>query len=50
MTHSILEPNGLRIETPAGVVLHTGDWKIDENPLVGGNMDIKRLKKLETRV
>ncbi len=46
MTHSILEPNGLRIETPAGVVLHTGDWKIDENPLVGGNMDINRLKKI----
>ena len=46
MTHSILEPNGLRIETPAGIVLHTGDWKIDENPLVGGNMDVKRLKKI----
>ena len=46
MTHSILEPNGLRIETPAGVVLHTGDWKIDENPLVGGNMDINKLKKI----
>ena len=46
MTHSILEPNGLRIETPAGVVLHTGDWKIDENPLVGKNMDIDKLKKI----
>ena len=46
MTHSILEPNGLRIETPAGVVLHTGDWKIDENPLVGGNIDINKLKKI----
>ena len=46
MTHSILEPNGLRIETPAGIVLHTGDWKIDANPLVGKNMDIDRLKKI----
>ena len=46
MTHSILEPNGLRIETPAGIVLHTGDWKIDENPLVGENMDIDKLKKI----
>ena len=46
MTHSILEPNGLRIETPAGVVLHTGDWKIDESPLVGKNMDIDKLKKI----
>ena len=29
LTHSILEPNGLRIETPSGVILHTGDWKVD---------------------
>ena len=29
MTHSIVEPNGLRIETPAGSILHTGDWKCD---------------------
>ncbi|MDC3030262.1 ribonuclease J [Candidatus Pelagibacter sp.] len=46
MTHSILEPNGLKIQTPAGVVLHTGDWKIDENPMVGKNMDINRLKQI----
>ena len=46
MTHSILEPNGLKIETPAGVVLHTGDWKIDEKPLVGKDMDISKLKKI----
>ena len=46
MTHSILEPNGLRIKTPAGVVLHTGDWKIDENPMVGKNIDIDRLKQI----
>ena len=46
MTHSILEPNGLKIQTPAGVVLHTGDWKIDENPMVGKNMDINKLKQI----
>ena len=46
MTHSILEPNGLKIETPVGVVLHTGDWKIDEKPLVGKDMDISKLKKI----
>ena len=46
MTHSILEPNGLRIKTPAGVVLHTGDWKIDENPMVGKNIDIDRLEQI----
>ncbi len=43
MTHSIVEPNGLRIETPAGSILHTGDWKCDPNPLVGNNMNSKRL-------
>ena len=46
MTHSILEPNGLRIETPAGSVLHTGDWKVDPDPLVGGNININRLKEI----
>ena len=46
MTHSVLEPNGLSITTPAGVILHTGDWKIDPNPLIGGNIDEKKLKKI----
>ncbi len=46
LTHSILEPNGLSITTPAGVVLHTGDWKIDPNPLIGGNIDQKKLEDI----
>ena len=46
LTHSILEPNGLRIETPAGNVLHTGDWKVDPNPLIGGEINSKRLKEI----
>ena len=46
MTHSILEPNGLKIQTPAGVVLHTGDWKIDENPMVGKNIDVNKLQQI----
>ncbi|MDC0473192.1 ribonuclease J [Pelagibacteraceae bacterium] len=46
LTHSILEPNGLSITTPAGVILHTGDWKIDPNPLIGGNIDEKKLKEI----
>ena len=46
LTHSILEPNGLRIKTPAGVVLHTGDWKVDPNPLVGDDINSKRLKEI----
>ena len=46
LTHSILEPNGLRIETPAGIILHTGDWKIDDEPLIGGKMNSDRLKEI----
>ncbi len=46
LTHSILEPNGLRIETPAGVVLHTGDWKIDPNPLIGEKINKEKLVKI----
>jgi ribonuclease J len=46
LTHSILEPNGLCIETPAGTVLHTGDWKIDPNPLIGEKININKLKKI----
>ena len=46
LTHSILEPNGLRIETPAGNVLHTGDWKCDPNPLIGDKINSKRLKEI----
>ena len=44
LTHSILEPNGLSIKTPLGTILHTGDWKIDPNPLIGGQIDEKKLK------
>ena len=46
LTHSILEPNGLSITTPLGTILHTGDWKIDPNPLIGGNVDEKKLKTI----
>ncbi len=46
LTHSILEPNGLRIQTPAGNILHTGDWKCDPDPLIGGNINSKRLKEI----
>ena len=46
LTHSILEPNGLSIKTPEGIVLHTGDWKCDPNPLIGEKIDEKKLKSL----
>ncbi len=46
LTHSILEPNGLSIKTPIGVVLHTGDWKVDPNPLIGNKVDEQKLKSI----
>ena len=35
LSHSIPEPNALVIETAAGRVFHTGDWKLDPNPVIG---------------
>lgn len=46
MTHSIPEPVALAIRTGAGTVLHTGDWKFDPDPLVGGTADIAALRRL----
>ncbi|HJT41892.1 MAG TPA: ribonuclease J [Rhizomicrobium sp.] len=46
ITHSILEPNLLAIRTPLGTVAHTGDWKIDPNPMLGEATDTEALEKL----
>ncbi len=46
LTHSIPEPNALAIKTPLGTILHTGDWKIDENPQIGAPVDEAALRKL----
>ena len=46
LTHSIPEPNGLAIKTPLGTILHTGDWKIDPDPLTGDVTDQDAIRKL----
>lgn len=46
LTHSIPEPNGLAIRTPLGTVLHTGDWKIDPDPLLGPVTDQAAIRRL----
>ncbi len=46
LTHSIPEPNALAIRTPAGLILHTGDWKIDPHPQIGATTDIEGLTAL----
>lgn len=46
LAHSIPEPSGLAIRTPAGLIFHTGDWKLDTTPLVGAPPDEAKLKAL----
>ena len=44
LTHSIPEPNAIIIKTDKGNIFHTGDWKIDPNPLVGEPINENKLK------
>ncbi len=46
VTHSIPEPSALAIRTPAGTVVHSGDWKLDPTPTIPPLMDIERLKQI----
>ncbi len=46
LTHSIPEPNGVILKTGEYKVFHTGDWKIDPNPLVGKPIDEEKLRLL----
>lgn len=46
LAHSIPEPSGLAIRTPAGTVFHTGDWKLDRTPLVGDPPQEEKLAAL----
>lgn len=44
--HSIPEASGLVIDTPKGRIVHTGDLKLDKNPIVGEAFDEEMFKKL----
>jgi len=46
LSHSIPEGNGLLIESPFGNVFHTGDWKIDETPVIGEAPSTEVLKTI----
>jgi ribonuclease J len=46
MAHSIPESNALIIRTPIGNVLHTGDWKLDDHPILNDRTDEKKLRAL----
>jgi ribonuclease J len=46
LTHSIPEPNAVAIRTPLGSILHTGDWKIDADPITGAATDEAAIRAL----
>jgi ribonuclease J len=46
VTHSMPDCVALAIETPRGVVVHTGDFKIDQTPLDGEHVDFHRIAQL----
>ena len=49
VTHSIPEGNALEIRTPAGLIFHTGDWKLDDEPLVGQPTDVAAITAIGDR-
>jgi len=48
VTHSIPDCVALAIHTPVGIVVHTGDFKIDQTPLDGEHFDVHRFAQLGT--
>lgn len=46
VNHSIPDAVGMAIHTPAGVLIHTGDFKVDYTPIEGGIIDLARLAEL----
>lgn len=49
VNHSIPDAVGLAIHTPAGVIVHTGDFKVDFTPIEGGIIDLARFGELGSR-
>lgn len=44
-SHSLVDCFSLAIQTPVGTIIHTGDYKLDETPVIGKPYDLKTLKK-----
>jgi ribonuclease J len=49
MAHSIPDAMAVVVDTPAGLVLHTGDWKLDHTPVDGLKTDVGALAELGSR-
>lgn len=46
VTHSVAEAQAIALRTPHGLIVHTGDWKLDEDPLVGPKTDLETFERL----
>ncbi|MGF7160048.1 ribonuclease J [Rhodoligotrophos appendicifer] len=46
VNHSIPEPNAVVIRTPLGLIVHSGDWKIDDAPMFGARIDEARFREI----
>ena len=46
LSHSIPDPAAIVLKTDKGQILHTGDWKFDETPMVGNKTDVQKLKRI----
>ena len=46
VNHSIADANSLVVTTPAGIIYHSGDFKIDYTPINGGPMDLTRIAEI----
>jgi ribonuclease J len=46
VTHSLIDCLALAIKTPAGIIVHTGDYKIDETPVIGEQIDLRTFRRL----
>lgn len=46
LAHSIAEGNALLIDTPHGRIFHTGDWKLDDDPIIGEPTTEEELREI----
>ena len=49
LTHSVPDPAALVLRSDKGTILHTGDWKFDETPMLGVDTDVRDCVRLEMR-
>jgi ribonuclease J len=49
VSHSLVDCVSLAVTTPVGTIVHTGDFKVDETPVCGSAIDLKRFRELGDR-